>query len=364
MHLARGQASSEYERVYVKAHALCQRLGDTPHLFSVLTGLRQMYNARGEFQTARQYGEQALALAQRLQASALLGTVHYSLGVALMNLGEVTSAHAHSAQGITHADAVRDSFWGAFCRILAARTLWCLGYPDQALEHSREALALVQSLHPFNQFYALHEAGLIREFRREAPVAHARSEAALALATEHGFVEWLPSIMNQCGGTLAMLGHYDAGIAQMRPGIATQQATQTKKGLPKLLARLAAAYGNSGQAEAGLGVLAEALAVVDTTGDVLYQAELHRLKGELLLRQGVPDALQAEACFYQAIAISQSQQAKSWELRAATSLAKLWQSQGKRQQACDLLAPVYGWFTEGFDTVDLQEAKALLEELA
>jgi predicted ATPase len=206
---------------------------------------------------------------------------------------------------------------------------------------------------------------LVHEFRREVPEAHARSEAALALATEHGFVEWLLNIMNQYGGTLAMLGHYEAGIAQMCQGIATPQATQTRKErLPKLLSRLAAAYGNSGQAEVGLGVLAEALAMVATMGDGLYQAELHRLKRELLLRQGVPDALQAEACFHQAIAISQSQQAKSWELRAATSLTTLWQRQGKRQEAYDLLAPVYNWFTEGFNTADLKDAKALLDELS
>jgi predicted ATPase len=123
VHLARGQASPEYEHVYVQAHALCQRLGDTPHLFAVLTGLRQMYNARGESQTARQYGEQALALALDLQDPALLGTAHYSLGVALLNLGEVTSAHAHFAQGITHADAARDSWWGALSRLFAAKTL-------------------------------------------------------------------------------------------------------------------------------------------------------------------------------------------------------------------------------------------------
>ena len=153
--LARGQASPEYEHVYVQAHALCQQLGDTPHLFSVLTGLRQLYNARGEYQTARQYGEQALALAQRLQDPALLKTAHYSLGVALYNLGEMTSAYAHFEQGITLADAQRDSRGGAWCRMFAARALWYLGYPDQALQRSHEALTLAQSLDPFSVYFAL-----------------------------------------------------------------------------------------------------------------------------------------------------------------------------------------------------------------
>ena len=177
-------------------------------------------------------------------------------------------------------------------------------------------------------------------------------------------MEWVPATMNQRGGTLAAQGHYEEGIAQMRQGIAAMQATQTRMALPRLLARLAEAYGNSGQAAAGLGVLAEALAVLDTTGERVHEAELYRLKGELLLQQAVPDAPQAEACFQKALAVARRQQAKSWELRAAMSLSRLWQQQGKRDDARELLAPIYGWFTEGFDTADLQEARALLEDLA
>jgi predicted ATPase len=150
----------------------------------------------------------------------------------------------------------------------------------------------------------------------------------------------------------------------MRRGIATKQATQTRMGLLRQLTRLAEAYGNSGQAEAGLVVLAEALAVMDTTGDRRYEAEMYRLQGEFLLQQAVPDTLQAEACFQQALAVARRQQARSLELRAAMSLSRLWQRQGKRDDARELLAPIYGWFTEGFDTADLQEARALLDVLA
>ena len=130
------------------------------------------------------------------------------------------------------------------------------------------------------------------------------------------------------------------------------------------LAQLAEVYGQWGQADEGLHMLAEALTVVNTTGGRCYEAELHRLTGELLLRQIVPDAPAAEACFQQALAVARYQQAKTWELRAAMSLARLWQRQGRRDQACELLAPIYGWFTEGFDTADLQEAQALLDALA
>jgi predicted ATPase len=191
-------------------------------------------------------------------------------------------------------------------------------------------------------------------------MAYERLEAALALATEQGLAEWLPITMSEQGAQ----GQPETGIARMRHGIAAIQATRTRLSLPRLLARLAEAYGNSGQAEAGLGVLAEALAEVGATGGRLYEAELYRLKGELLLRQAVPDTPQAEACFQQALAVAHGQQARSWELRAAISLSRLWQRQGQRAAARALLAPIYNWFTEGFDTADLQEARVLLEELA
>jgi tetratricopeptide (TPR) repeat protein len=362
--LAKGMASPEYEHVYVQAYALCQQLGDTPDLFSVLTGLRSLYLARGELQTARQYGEQALTLAQRLQDPARLRAAHYTLGVALYNLGEITSAYAHFEQGMTLADAQRDSRVRAWCRMQGARALWSLGYPDQALRRSHEALTLAQSLDPNSGCFALMMAGGVHWRRCEVQAAHERFEAALALATEHGLVEWVPVNMIQRGGTLAAQGHYEVGIAQMRQGIAALQATQTRMALPLLLSHLAKAYGNSGQAEEGLGVLAEGLAVMDTTGERRDEAELYRLKGELLLQQAVPDAPQAEACFQQALDVARRQETKSWELRAAMSLSRLWQQQGKRTEARELLAPIYGWFTEGFDTADLQDAKALLKELA
>ena len=154
-----------------------------------------------------------------------------------------------------------------------------------------------------------------------------------------------------------------AGVSQMRQGMAAVRATGHAIGLPGYLAYLAEAYGQVGQVDEGMHLLAEALAMVDTTGERHTEAELHRLHGELLLRQAVPDAPQAEACFQQSLAIARRQQAKSWELRAAISLSRLWQCQGKRQEASDLLAPIYGWFTEGFDTADLQDARALLDAL-
>ena len=150
----------------------------------------------------------------------------------------------------------------------------------------------------------------------------------------------------------------------MHQGLAVCRAMESEIGRPVYHAMLAEAYGGMGQAEAGLRLLAEALEHVEHTGERYYEAEVYRLKGELLLRQAVPDEEQAEACFQQALDVARRQQAKALELRATMSLSRLWQQQGKRAEAHALLVPIYGWFTEGFDTADLQDAKALLEELA
>jgi tetratricopeptide (TPR) repeat protein len=365
---AKGQASSDFEHVYAQAYTLCQRLEDPPQLVRVLHGFRQMYNARGDFQRAREYGEQALALAQRRQDPALLADAHYALGVPLYDLGEITLAQAHFEQGMPFADALAQphrSRVGVLYRTFVAMNLWYLGYPDQAVRRSHEALTLAQSSAPFTLYWAQQMAGQLHRLRREVHVAYERFEAALALASEQGLAQWLPISLHQWGWALAAQGQYEAGMAQMRQGIAALRATGTgaKFVLPWLLVPLAEASGNSGQTEEGLRLLAEALVVMDDTGGRRQAAELHRIKGELLLQQAVPDVPQAEACFQQALALARRQQAKSWELRAAMSLSRLWQGQGKRAEARELLAPIYGWFTEGFDTVDLQEARALLEGL-
>jgi predicted ATPase len=167
----------------------------------------------------------------------------------------------------------------------------------------------------------------------------------------------------QRGGALVEQGQSAEGMAQMCQGLAAWRATGAGLQRPNFLALLAEAHGKAGQADEGLRVLAEALTAVHTTGERQHEAELYRLKGELLLKQDVPEAQEAESCFRQAVDVARQQQAKSFELRAALSLSRLWQSQGKCQEASALLAPVYGWCTEGFDTADLQEAKALLDLL-
>jgi predicted ATPase len=205
---------------------------------------------------------------------------------------------------------------------------------------------------------------MLHRLRQEGQAAQERAEAAMTLSTEQGFPFWLAMGTILRGGALAEQGQATDGITQMRQGLAVFQATGAEVGRPYFLALLAEAYGRGGQVEEGLCALAEALAAVEKTGERFYEAELHRLTGELLLARAVANQVEAEACFRQALDIARRQSAKSLELRAAMSLSRLWQHQGERDEARQLLPEIYGWFTEGFDTADLQEAKALLDELS
>ena len=238
-------------------------------------------------------------------------------------------------------------------------TLWLLGYPDRALERSRDALGLAQKLsHPYSLVHALFYAAWVHQQRGERQAVEERIETAVALAIEQGFTRWVLQGAVLQGWHLAQHGKGQEGILKMRQG-ATVVREQSHFAAP-----LAEAYGNVGQTEEGLKVISEELARVHKIGELFYEAELHRVNGELLLRLAVPDEEQAESCFKKAIDVARGQSAKSLELRAAMSLSRLWQRQGKKAEAQKLLAEIYGWFTEGFDTADLKSAKTLLEELA
>jgi predicted ATPase/class 3 adenylate cyclase len=369
-----GTGALEVGETYSRARHLCQHL-DNPHqLFPVLRGLHGYYHNHVEYQTAHALGEQLLTLAQQAQDPAMLVQAHAALGVTLYHLGAVASAYTHSAQGIALYDSQQyrtNTFLygmdaGVTCHSRAAWALWYLGYSDQGRRQINDALTLARQIaHPFSLSYALGHAAMFHQFRREGRAAQECAEAAITLATEQGFQYWstLSSILR--GWALAQqVGQAQEGIEQIQQGMMDYRATGAEVGRPYLLALLTEAHGTIEEPEAGLTVLTEALTLMDTTGERVWEPELYRLKGELLLQQHADNRAEAENCFHQAIAIAQNQQAKSFELRAATSLARLWKQQGKRQEAHDLLAPVYNWFTEGFDTADLKDAKALLDELA
>jgi predicted ATPase len=254
---------------------------------------------------------------------------------------------------------------GVGCRVNAAVTLWSLGYPEQALACLHDALALAHELsHPFSLALARCFAAFVSQLRRDVPVVHEHAEAAVALSTAQGFPLWEAVGRSLCGWALAMQGQDEAGMAQVRQGIAAFQATGAAIFVPYFCTVLAEVCAHLGHTEDGLQTLAEAHTLVEQQEERWWEAEVLRLRGVLLLRQTETLQAEAEAWLQHALDVARRQEAKSLELRAARSLSRLWQQQGKRQEAYDLLAEVYAWFTEGFDTADLQEAKALLEDLA
>jgi predicted ATPase len=368
----KGFAAPEVGHVYARARELCRQVGETPQLFPVLWGLWWFYEVRGKVQTARELAEQLLTLTQRQQDLAFLLQAHRAMGQTLFWLGELVLARAHLEQGIALYDPQEHRSLalrygqdpGVAHRNFAAHVLWYLGYPDQALERIQEALSLGREVsHPFSLAFVLNWAAALHQRRTERLAAKEQAEALVTLATEQGFALRLAQGTILRSWALAMQGQGKEGIAQLHQGLAAYQATGAEVERPYYLALLAEAYGKDGQPEEGLRVLAEALRASQKKGWRLWEADLFRLKGELLLKQAVPGEQEAETCFRQALDIARRQQAKSLELRAAMSFSRHWQRQGKRAEARQLLAPIYSWFTEGFDTPDLQEARVLLEEL-
>jgi class 3 adenylate cyclase/predicted ATPase len=373
LQVAKGIAAPEVERAYTQAYALCQQVGETSELVPVLYGLGRFYAARAQLHTARELGETLLRLAQQADDPALAVIAHYALGVTWFYLGKLPAARQHLEEGIArytpdqHPTLVLRAGLdlGVGCRIYAAMTLWLLGYPAQALAHLHEALALAhERSHPYSLGYAGCGAALVSQFRRDVPAVHEHAEAAVALSTEQGFPLWVALGTSVRGWALAMQGQGEEGMAQVWQGITAWRDTGAALNVPFYCTMLADVCDHLSHTEDGLQALAEAHTLAEQQGERWWEAEISRLRGVLLLRQpGTPQA-EAEACFRQALDVARCQEAKSLELRVAMSLARLWQQQAKRAEAYDLLAPIYGWFTEGFDTADLQEAKALLVELA
>ena len=324
-------------------------------------------------QTARAFGEQLEQLAQRVATPALRLEAHEGLGTVLFLLGEYAAALPHFEQGLTLAappasrvQVLRHGVApGVRCYVLGAHALWCLGYPVQSVQWSQRALTLAQKLaHPHSLAFAQQLAAHVYLNRREVPLVQEMAEALVTLAMAQGFPLYVHMGTFLRGWALAMQEQSTAGMAQMRQGMAGCLSIGHMLWQPIFLTLLAEAAGQCGQMEEGLRLLAEALAMCEASGRGDMLTEVYRLQGVLLLRQDPPDMIQAAASLQQALTVARRQQARSWELRAAMSLARLWQQQNKRAEAQQLLAGVYGWFTEGFDTADLQDARALLGELA
>jgi class 3 adenylate cyclase/predicted ATPase len=373
LQITKGHAAPEVEEAYTQAYALCQQVGKTPELVPVLYGLWRFYLARLQLHTAREIGDTLLRLAQDTHDPALVVVAHYTLGCTLLFLGALPAARMHLGEGMARytPDQRRVPVFrmgydpGVACRGWAAFALWLLGYPDQALARAHEALSLAHTLaHPLSLAYARGSAAVVSQCRRDVPAVYEHAEAAVALAAEQGFpflAAWLTSVR---GWALAMQGQGEEGRTQVRQGIAAWRATGAVLLVPYLSTLLADVSAHLGHTDDGLQVLAEAHTLVERQEERCWEAEVARLQGILLLQQPVPQREEAEAWLRRALDVARRQQAKSLELRSAMSLARLWQQQGKQAEAHALLAPLYGRFTEGFDTADLREAQALLEALS
>jgi predicted ATPase len=369
----KGYASPEVEQTFTRAWELCQRLGEPPQRFPVLYGLCALYYVGGKPRQARDQAEQFLHLAQRQGDTAPLVVAHRVMGLPLYYMGEVAQAREHFAQGAALYDPqqhrtlafryVQDPGVGAL--VNDALALWILGYPDQALRRSQEACRLVEDLaHPHTLAYAFAHLAMFHQFRREREEVRQHAEVVTHVSRDQGFPFWLGAGLIFQGWARATQYQLAEQIPSMHEGMAIYRATDAALWLPYFLTLLAETYGAASQPDAGLRFLDEAHTVMDSTQERFYEAEVHRVQGDLVLAQAADQHAQAETCFQHALDVARRQQARSWELRAAMSLARLWQQHGKRAEARALLAPVYGWFTEGFDTADLQEARALLEALS
>lgn len=375
LQVAQGYAAPEAERVYARARTLCQQAPEEGKLFRALWGLWMFHYVRPDLRQARELADRLFVLAHKAEDPAQLLHAREALATTSFSLGDQDATREHMRQAMAVYDFERHSsltdLYGqdpaVVCLAFGAVALWLLGYPDQAERCSRQAVALGQELRsPNTQALALYFAAMLQQCRREGPAILENAEAIAAISTEHGLSFWLAAGLTMRGWALVEKGTGAGGTALLREGMAAWLATNGATHRTYHLALLADALAREGEIEEGLRVLTEAQALMHETGEGFHGAELHRLQGELLLRRQPTEIAwpEAEACFRRALACARGQKAKSMELRAAMSLARLYQQQDRPAEGRSQLAECYGWFTEGFDTADLQEARALLAQVS
>jgi len=360
-----GHREPEGGRAFARAHELCRELGDTSELLPTLWGVWAFHFNRGEPSIALEVAEDLVHRAESLDDPAGQMIGHRLLGAALYVLGRLSEARVHLEKALAFYDPVQDrdlaALYGYDVHVTVlyylSITLVPLGYPCQAVRLIEQALADARELcHVPTLAFALDGVCQVHELLNDQQAVLDRVDELIALAMEQGFEYWLPLGLCRRGWALTEMGRIEDGKVQLQQGIAALKGKMIKRGLPQHLAHLAQACTKAGSTTEGLALLTEAFDNLEPW----YESELHRLKGELLL--SLPDACPAgaEACFNNSLAAARKQSARLWELRAAASLSRLWRSQHRQAEACDLLTPIYDWFTEGFDTRDLKEAQALL----
>ena len=368
------KAAAERARVLIEqAEALGELPEDPLLLFSVLYGLWVANYVAFNGDAMRDLASQFLVLAEKQGAKVPIMIGHRLMAASSMGTGDIVEGRKHYDRAMALYDPAENrslaTRFGQDLRvaILSFRSyaLWMLGYPEAALADAREALKDAREIgHAATLMYALNQTTFTHIFCGSYAAANAQLDEVVALADEKGALYWKPLGIALQGFVLALSGKSSDAVHVIGSGVTALRSTGATIFVPLYLSHLTRAYAELGQVDDAWRYIGEAITTIETTKERWLEAEVHRTAGEIALLSANPDAAKAEAYFERALAVARQQQAKSWELRAAMSLARLWRDQGKVQQARELLAPVYGWFTEGFDTLDLKEAKALLQELA
>lgn len=370
----KGYAAEEVGAAYARARGLCEQIGEHQQLFTALWGLWAFNQFRMRLTAAHDLAGELLHRAQQQGDLALLLEAHHAGWTTCLHRGDLQACVDHAEQGIAlyerekhhaHAFQYGGHDLGACCRRMGADALWMLGYPDRALAQARDGLVLARELgHPLTLAHALFSLSLIHQYRRELQPAQEYAEATTAYYMEQGIGPQLAAFgVIIRGWSMVMRGEASTGVAELRRGLDGMRATRTRIKWSYFLALFGEACHRAGQTEEGLAAVADAQRFVEVAGERMWETEVRRLKGELLLGHSASDYAEAEADFREAAELARQRDARSSELRAAMSLACLWRDLGRRVEARELLAPICGWFTEGFDTPDLKEARALLEEL-
>jgi serine/threonine protein kinase/predicted ATPase len=371
---ARGYAAPEVGPVFSRARALCERIGQPPQLFAIMWGAWVWHLVRADLQLCMELASEALAFAERVHDPGMLMEALFLPAVTLVFRGEFAAARPHCARAVAEFDdRDRTRFWagvtgedsGVAHRCYLSVALWHLGAVDQALRINRESVELARAIgHPFTLAFALEHRAWLHNQCRLAAEARAAAEEEIALATDQGFAYWLASATLFKADSLVLQDQWQEALPLLLKGLQDLRATGTGLDMTLHLGFLGEAYKRAGRYQDAVKAFDEGLAVAEKTDERFHEAELHRLKGELLLAASTGGVAAAEDCFQHAIETACRQQSKAWELRATMSLARLWQQTGRRSEARRALETVYSTFTEGFTTPDLVGARALLDGLA
>jgi class 3 adenylate cyclase/predicted ATPase len=361
------------DSVFERARALSEQVDSPSERFVATWGLWHFNNVRGAYDKAGDFATELMELAGTQHDTGLILQAHHATWTTSLAQGNISAARKHSAHGREVYDVEAHQGHriiygghdpGVCCRVWGGLSLWLLGYPDQATRSIDDAVQLARRLaHPMSLAQALTYGNWVSIMRRDFEPAGQNAEEAIRVATEHGVAMFIGRSQIARGWVVAQRGEPEAGIAEIREGLVACSQTGSRMGETYYTALLAEAHLAAGQIDDAKVAIGQAKEIVEATNERWMEADIYRLEGDIVLRDSAERADEAGSCYTTALKLARDIQARSLELRAATSLARLLQNHGERKKAVDVLAPTYGWFTEGFDTADLKKAKVLLDEL-